>query len=834
MCFYDNSDVAVVKGVDEDEAMDYFMTHYDDEYLFDSWDHDWFVEEISKEEYYEYDKWEEGYSVISPERESKSSSTTKTSLTEGAYDFEYIANSEHSKAQILNQLEADDRFTKYFKNGQLQITYYRRNPNSYSGYSYDETITDLEITPAGRINITLVTHYRNSSNTRKVDLETVLSKAYRKMDSYDLLKAIKDIATELDRNYRPNVAVRRDRNVFEALVNNPAVAEELKNHIKKIEYRIPLLDTYPETFDIDKAGEPLTDAALKKLEDIYRNFSELPFADDAIDAGIVKNRSTSDDVNRNIEKSWACVGNITFDCAISDLSAEAQTLILTAKVKTEGDAKTDINTTSCYRLANALTRYYDNDIFFYNKKTESLSASLKEHVNKKCSTIESDQELKGTDNAVVDCKVAKIVTHSEDEKPVDCEGKKKPLKKPLTEEVDIIKAAVQCSKNCHDLYQAIVDRVPEKELKAQAKVAYKFIKNKYGLTGKAAEDLIFKGYAIWKLANGRSKYESLTEATAAEFDEIMSLCKEIGIETLRDLDRFTKEEVAKDEKLLDRLRSYRAELGPDFKIIDEELALTNVNNHIKDIATLVHNAVEKYTKECKVGTQSDSAFYVVASKNSSDPKKMKEVIEKALEEAGYTADSIEFKDNDKNYGYVIDKIKSAVSKPMKESLYNFTEEEMAEYNMDEDGVSLDSYDEYVRCNWCGEVFTAFDCEFEADLGWLCDRCYSAIRSRGEKLTIIKNPTDEDIAKTLTEEVEMTKQELKDKFGTDDVDLINAGREEADRVALKEDSSDLADFDYDHLSDDVKKELEKMTKNNAAVTKTTITAADFKKLKNKKN
>lgn len=38
------------------------------------------------------------------------------------------------------------------------------------------------------------------------------------------------------------------------------------------------------------------------------------------------------------------------------------------------------------------------------------------------------------DNAVVDCKVNKVIAHSEDEKPVDCLGEKKPLEKPLTEE----------------------------------------------------------------------------------------------------------------------------------------------------------------------------------------------------------------------------------------------------------------------------------------------------------------------------------------------------------------------------------------------------------------
>ena len=83
--------------------------------------------------------------------------------------------------------------------------------------------------------------------------------------------------------------------------------------------------------------------------------------------------------------------------------------------------------------------------------------------------------------------------------------------------------------------------------------------------------------------------------------------------------------------------------------------------------------------------------------------------------------------------------------------------------MDEDGISLNSYDEYVRCNWCGEVFTVDQCIFEANMGWLCDRCYSAIRSRGEKLTILTNPTDEEIARTLEEEVKTTVSDLKKKF-----------------------------------------------------------------------
>jgi hypothetical protein len=67
--------------------------------------------------------------------------------------------------------------------------------------------------------------------------------------------------------------------------------------------------------------------------------------------------------------------------------------------------------------------------------TAPVAESLEEHVNEEHPAVESDQELEGTDNAVVDCEVADVITHSEDEKPVDCEGKKKPLEKPLTEDL---------------------------------------------------------------------------------------------------------------------------------------------------------------------------------------------------------------------------------------------------------------------------------------------------------------------------------------------------------------------------------------------------------------
>lgn len=82
-------------------------------------------------------------------------------------------------------------------------------------------------------------------------------------------------------------------------------------------------------------------------------------------------------------------------------------------------------------LWDFMVNFMEDDDFSpeYNYVTEALT----EHVNEEHPVIESDQELEGTDNAVVACKIADVVTHSEDEKPVDCEGKKEPLNKALTE-----------------------------------------------------------------------------------------------------------------------------------------------------------------------------------------------------------------------------------------------------------------------------------------------------------------------------------------------------------------------------------------------------------------
>ena len=87
---------------------------------------------------------------------------------------------------------------------------------------------------------------------------------------------------------------------------------------------------------------------------------------------------------------------------------------------------------------------------------------------------------------------------------------------------------------------------------------------------------------------------------------------------------------------------------------------------------------------------------------------------------------------------------------IKESLYNFTEEEMETYGIDEDGYEVDGYGDWVRCNWCKEPFPKEDCVFELNMGWLCDRCQEDIYYHGGPLTTTEEPTEDQIRATLNE------------------------------------------------------------------------------------
>ena len=72
---------------------------------------------------------------------------------------------------------------------------------------------------------------------------------------------------------------------------------------------------------------------------------------------------------------------------------------------------------------------------------ERLDKALKEGSDhekgndRKCCEVDPESSVVDPDNSIIDCKKYTVVAHCDDEAPVDCDMKKPPLEKPLTEEI---------------------------------------------------------------------------------------------------------------------------------------------------------------------------------------------------------------------------------------------------------------------------------------------------------------------------------------------------------------------------------------------------------------
>lgn len=307
-------------------------------------------------------------------------------------------------------------------------------------------------------------------------------------------------------------------------------------------------------------------------------------------------------------------------------------------------------------LWDFMVNFMEDDDFSpeYNYVAEALT----EHVNEEHAAIESDQELEGTDNAVVDCKVADVVTHSEDEKPVDCEGKKRPLEESLTEAKsdpfhDAIFEAIDYLVEFSDIFP-----VPENIGAANWEELKDDIR--YGLSSDFEIAEIIMEYFNKDLAISKKHPEIFEDDPQSELT--LETCEKLK----RAYDRAVEE--------------YKAANPEDF---EEQLDLTHGYPHIKSVATLVHKAVENVTKDNRVGTRPDGmSFYVLSDKRSADPEKMKKVILDALAAEGYEPDEVQFVDKGQVYGYVVGKIKmmarATMSYQKKESLTEDADD--AEFN----------------------------------------------------------------------------------------------------------------------------------------------------------
>lgn len=368
-------------------------------------------------------------------------------------------------------------------------------------------------------------------------------------------------------------------------------------------------------------------------------------------------------------------------------------------------------------LWDFMVNFMEDDDFSpeYNYVAEALT----EHVNEEHTAIESDQELEGTDNAVVDCKVADVVTHSEDEKPVDCEGKKEPLNKALAEAFthDELSEIFRLCKeigivNGGDLNR-LVREVPEGENLLDKLRAYRAeLGDDFKIEEKLTEaksdpfhDAIFEaidylvefsdifpvpeniGAANWEELKDDIRYGLSSDFEIAEiimeyFNKDLAISKKHP-EIFEDdpQSELTLETCEKLKRAYDRaVEEYKAANPEDF---EEQLDLTHGYPHIKSVATLVHKAVENVTKDNRVGTRPDGmSFYVLSDKRSADPEKMKKVILDALAAEGYEPDEVQFVDKGQVYGYVVGKIKmmarATMSYQKKESLTEDADD--AEFN----------------------------------------------------------------------------------------------------------------------------------------------------------
>ena len=330
-----------------------------------------------------------------------------------------------------------------------------------------------------------------------------------------------------------------------------------------------------------------------------------------------------------------------------------------------------------------------------------FTEALEEHINEEHPAVESDQVLQGTDNAIVDCKVAKVVTHSEDEKPVDCKGEKPALEEPLAGK----KVDVKLNEAKKD------DELPVDPEAAKLEV--------HTMLNDLVADEI-------EAINGYDDAKAQIIDTPIEHkDNILDTIDHIKGEEQEHIDELIG---ATTEIPFDK-----AEEHQDLAAEEESLAEETHAKYAKpegDRVAAYNNALKYAKKENKpyiYGYTNHTGKFFAA--------------ETPMKVTGRPIDAEkEFRSRYKNCNavYVVYPDKDFITES------KFTKAEQDEYHMDEDGNSLDSYDEFVRCGWCDEICTKHECAFEKDFGWLCNRCQDELKYHGGHLDIIADPTEEDI------------------------------------------------------------------------------------------
>lgn len=389
---------------------------------------------------------------------------------------------------------------------------------------------------------------------------------------------------------------------------------------------------------------------------------------------------------------------------------------------------------------------------------------IEEHINDRPADIESDQELQGNDNAVVDCEVAKVVAHSEDEKPLDCKIEKPALEEPLAGDKK------------YSLNEGIFDflsRIDNYYGKDAKKPQYK--NNKYGyiilifnnddtksIAAKDKKVLVFNTFKeAEKYVKLYSKKETVKKAEVVLNDDrtkVVCVFKQ-GVEDKQasNLNAIV-DEIKRNNKLgeLEKNASAGEEVEVDNKAKTEdkeEQPVEQEQPQQQEEAQEQSAEQEQSTEETRPTEEEQPAEeQPVEQTQSAEETKAKnnryKKIINALKDTGIPIDKLFVKNgvgkNGKPKYKASAELKKLSKKLFDESLKEnieqqetFTPEEQKEYNCDEDGNCVDSYDTLHHCGWCGDVFTEYEMRHEADFGWICPRCVEALKSQGDHLVFIE-------------------------------------------------------------------------------------------------
>lgn len=341
----------------------------------------------------------------------------------------------------------------------------------------------------------------------------------------------------------------------------------------------------------------------------------------------------------------------------------------------------------------------------------------------------------------------------------------------------------------------------------------------------------------------------------SEFAEYMQLCKEIGLYGTEDLDNFMKEAGLKPgcpaQDVLQALRDYRAELGPDFKIVNESdkkelnelfgfgkkskpknrylMAMfvdTSRRLYTSDVWQDILKIVEKYVNT----TRSRRSYFAADIINQVEFVTTEDVFKRIESEVKIFLNGLHWKrkkyftgssdwvsgDGEVNFDIAdaakhligFARVQSNIKESLKESL-DLPEMRASEiereldlhgdiyFNLletveesDEDGWRCASE---IRIEAAGSGYEVYFEWLDQDGDYVCtdkdpEFTYETFEELlreidGVYVTVVD--LDEYFNESLDEAVKMNKDELLDKEGTADVDLINAGRPEEERVELEE-------------------------------------------------